>query len=149
MRFGKKEEKDERKGLNGWEPHQDSPTCPRVPYIVCGSLRGLNRNPQKIVNWNFQIVHGPLCGLEKTIKSRPDSYALPDVSYAWDLQAQGACPLRFFIFPMTTEKKFSNYETDSFYFETNFVDGSFHKMNSIRFFAVWKNESFLCIDKLR
>ena len=89
MRFGKKGENDER-------------TPPRpthlslVPYIVCGSLRGLNKNPQKIVNLKFQIVHGALCGLYKTIKSRPDSYAFPGVSYARDLQAQGACALRFF-----------------------------------------------------
>ena len=38
-----------------------------------------------------------LCELDKTIKSRSDSYAFPGVSYARDLQAQGACALRFFI----------------------------------------------------
>ena len=97
MRFGKKGENDERMGLNGWEPLQDPPTCPCVPYIVRGSLLGLNKNPQKIVNWNFQIVHGTLCGFDKTIKSCPDSYAFPDVSYAPDLQVQGTWALQFFI----------------------------------------------------
>ena len=30
------------------------------------------------------------------MKSRPDSDAFPDVTFARDLQAQGACALRFF-----------------------------------------------------
>ena len=38
---------------------QPRPTHLTIP-IVCSPIRGLNKNPQKIVNRNFQILHGLL-----------------------------------------------------------------------------------------
>ena len=112
MHFGKKGENDARKGSNGWEPHRDKPICSHVPYIVCSTRWGLKNTFQKIVKRNSQIVHGPLWELDKSMISRPDLDPFPDVTFARDLQAQGACALRFFSLRRTCEND-SNFQSSN------------------------------------